>query len=70
MKALETPYYQFINNPYECALNSSINNRVTFDIMDKDLSRHDMIEQFEYFLKACGFHFAPGESIDIVTQED
>ena len=47
--ALDKPYIQLICNPYEHS--TSVNTRVTIEVMQKDLSRDDMIEVFEGFMK-------------------
>ena len=62
-KAEDKPYMQLICNPYEH--DSSINTRVTIDVMQKDLSRDDMLEEFEGFMKAMGYYFADNENITI-----
>ena len=62
-KAEDKPYVQLICNPYEH--DSSVNTRVTIDVMQKDLSRDDMLEVFEGFMKALGYHFADNENITI-----
>ena len=59
----DEPYIQLICNPYEHS--SSINTRVTIDVMQKDLSRDDMLEVFEQFMKACGYHFDKNEAVCI-----
>ena len=59
--ATDKPYITLICNPYEDE--SSINTRITIDIMEKDLSRDDMIQVFETFMKAMGYHFSPGEHL-------
>ena len=59
----DKPYIQLICNPYEHS--SSVNTRVTIDVMQKDLSRDDMFEVFEQFMKACGYHFDKNEAIGI-----
>ena len=61
--ALDKPYMQLICNPYEHS--SSVNTRVTIDVMQKDLSRDDMVEVFEQFMKACGYSFSDKESLCI-----
>jgi len=61
--ALEKPYIQLICNPYED--NSSVNTRVTIDIMEKNLSRDDMIEVLSKFMVAAGYHFGPEEYLGI-----
>ena len=54
--ALDKPYMQLVCNPYEHS--SSVNTRVTIDVMQKDLSRDDMVEVLEGFMKAMGYHFS------------
>lgn len=44
---------------------SSPPGELTFHIHNEQLS--DVIEQFEYFLKACGFHFEG--HLDIISDE-
>jgi len=59
--ALDKPYITLICNPYEHE--TSVNTRVTIDVMEKDLSRDDMIKVLEDFMKAMGYHFSPGEHL-------
>ena len=61
--AVDKPYITLICNPYEHE--SSVNTRVTIDVMEKDLSRDDMIEVLETFMKAIGYHFNKGEHLGI-----
>lgn len=61
--ALDKPYMSLICNPYEHS--SSVNTRVTIDVMQKDLSRDDMLEVLEGFMKAMGYHFSDKESLCI-----
>jgi len=67
---LDRPYVQFICHPYHCEFGSSVNNRVTYDIVQKDISRDDMLEQFQYFMKAVGYHFDTDEHIVIIAEND
>ena len=60
---LDKPYIQLICHPYEHA--TSVNTRVTIDVMQKDLSRDDMIEVLEGFMKAIGYGFSDKESLCI-----
>ena len=62
-KALKRPYIQLICNPYEHE--SSVNTRVTVDVMQKDLSRDDIVEVLEGFMKAMGYNFSENESLGI-----
>lgn len=50
------PRYEFIAHPYDCVLGSSPTTTLSLVIHDRDLSLSDMYEQFEYFLKAAGYH--------------
>jgi len=61
--SLDKPYIQLICNPYEHS--SSVNTRITIDVMQKDLSRDDMVEVFEGFMKAMGYSFKETESLRI-----
>ena len=62
-KAEEKPYIQLICHPYEHE--SSVNTRITIDVMQKDLSRNDMIEVLEGFMKAMGYKFSEKECLGI-----
>jgi len=42
-----------------------VNTRVTIDVMQKDLSRDDLLEVFEGFMKSMGYHFSENEYIRI-----
>ena len=64
--ALEKPYITLTCNPYEHE--TSLNTRVTIDVMQKDLSRDDMVEIFETFMKATGYHFSEKEFLTIEEQ--
>lgn len=59
----DKPYIQLICNPYEHE--SSVNTRVTIDVMQKDLSRDEMIEVLENFMKSMGYDFEPHEALGI-----
>tara|TARA_R110000764_G_scaffold202779_2_gene288017 strand:+ start:293 stop:478 length:186 start_codon:yes stop_codon:yes gene_type:complete len=48
--------YEFIAYPYECELGSSPDTTLSLAIHDKDVTLEEMYEQFEYFLKATGYH--------------
>ena len=62
-KSTGKPYMQLICHPYEHE--SSVNTRVTIDVMQKDLSRDDMVEVLEGFMKATGYTFSEKESLCI-----
>jgi len=62
-KPTDNPYIQLICNPYEHE--TSVNTRITIDVMQKDLSRDDMVEVLEGFMKAMGYHFSDKESLCI-----
>ena len=61
--AEEKPYITLICNPYEDA--SSTNTRIVIDVMEKDLTRTEMIEVFEKFMIAMGYHFNENEHLGI-----
>jgi hypothetical protein len=50
-------------------MNSSPNVLIEHTITSKDVTRTDMLELFEGFLKACGYHFGPNEVIDVIEME-
>jgi hypothetical protein len=62
-KPTDKPYIQLICNPY--GHDTSVNTRVTIDVMQKDLSRDDMVEVLEGFMKAMGYTFSDKESLCI-----
>jgi len=53
-EALSKPYIQLICHPYEDR--SSVNTRVTIDIMEKDITRDELVQVFEDFIKAVGYN--------------
>ena len=61
--ATEKPYIQLICHSYEH--DSSVNTRITVDVMQKDLSRDDMVQVLEDFMKAMGYRFSNKESLCI-----
>ena len=62
-KALDKPYIQLICHPYEHE--TSVNTRITIDVMQKDLSRDDMLQVFQDFLKAMGYSLDVNEYLTI-----
>jgi len=66
---MDKPSYKFTCYPYECSMNSSPNVLIEHTITSKDVTRTDMLELFEGFLKACGYHFGPNEVIDVIEME-
>lgn len=66
--ALDKPYITLICNPYE--YETSVNTRVTIDVMEKDLSRDDIVEVLEGFIKAIGYHIDTNERLDIVSEAE
>jgi len=56
--ALDKPYITLVCNPYESE--SSTNTRVTIEVMEKDLTRDEMVEVLEQFMKAIGYTFDEG----------
>lgn len=61
--ALDKPYIQLICNPYEHS--TSVNTRITIDVMEKDLSRTEMLEVMQSFMKAMGYGFTENEQLCI-----
>ena len=61
--ALDKPYMSLICNPYEHS--SSVNTRITIDVMQKDLTRDEMVEVLQDFMKAMGYNFSEKESLCI-----
>jgi hypothetical protein len=59
--ALDKPYITLTCNPYEH--DTSVNTCITIEVMEKDLSRDDMVEVLEQFMKAIGYAFDKGEHL-------
>ena len=59
--ALDKPYITLICYPYEHE--SSVNTRITIDVMEKDLSKDDMVQVLEDFMKAMGYSFGANEHL-------
>lgn len=62
--ATEKPYITLVCNPYEHE--TSVNTRITIDVMQKDLSRTEIVEVLESFIKAMGYSMDSDEVLDIV----
>lgn len=65
--AEEKPYITLTCNPYEHE--TSVNTRVTIDVMEKDLTRDDMIQVCEDFMKSMGYHFSEKECLGIEVHD-
>ena len=65
--ALDKPYITLTCYPYEDE--SSVNTRITFDVMEKDLLLGEVLEVLENFLKAAGYHFGKGEALTVEKDE-
>lgn len=65
--AEEKPYITLTCNPYEDK--SSTNTRITIDVMEKDLTRDDMIQVCEDFIKAMGYNFSEKECLGIEVHD-
>ena len=65
--ALDKHYIQLICNPYEHS--TSVNTRITIDVMEKDLSRTEMLEVMQSFMKAMGYGFTQNEVLCIEEYE-
>jgi len=65
--ALEKPYLKLVCNPYEH--HTSVNTRVTFEVMQKDLTRDEMVQVCEDFMKAIGYTFTSKECLDIMVTD-
>lgn len=63
------PSYKFTSYPYECVFGSSTDVLIEHTITQKDVSRDDLIEAFESFLLASGFHKNENERLDFITED-
>ena len=61
--AEDKPYIQLICNPYEHP--TSVNTRITIDVMQKDLSRDEMLQVFQDFLTVMGYRLSDKEYLTI-----
>lgn len=62
--------YKFISYPYECDLGSSTNVLLEHTIVDREVRLHDMLEQYQAFLQAAGYHFKEGDYLSCVNDDD
>jgi hypothetical protein len=65
--ASDKPNVQLICHPYEHY--TSVNTRITIDVMQKDVNRDEMIEILETFMKSMGYYFSPNECLGIEEHE-
>lgn len=61
--ATDKPYLSLVCHPYEHE--TSVNTKITIDVMEKDLSRDDLIQVFQNFMKAMGYHVGDNEYLTI-----
>jgi len=61
---------KFISAPYECSFGSSTNVHIEHTIVDKDVDLDSMLQQFQYFLMACGYPIRPDQELTLVDAED
>ena len=61
---------KFISAPYECSFGSSTNVHIEHTIVDKDVDLDSMLQQFQYFLMACGYPIRPNQELMLVDDED
>jgi len=64
-----TPSYKFTCYPYQCIMGTSTDVLIEHTITQRDVSRDDLVEAFEKFLLASGFHKNENERLDFI-QED
>tara|TARA_R110000772_G_scaffold28900_1_gene72590 strand:- start:56 stop:523 length:468 start_codon:yes stop_codon:yes gene_type:complete len=62
--------YEFIAHPDERPFDTMPKSSVTYTIHDNDISLDDMLEQFEYFLKAAGYYIGVDQSLQLVDDEE
>lgn len=65
--ALDKPHITLICNPYEH--DTSVNTRITIDVMEKDLSKDEMVQVLEDFMKAIGYFFDANEHLGCNYEE-
>ena len=61
--ANDKPYLTLICHPYEHE--TSVNTKITIDVMEKDLSRDDLLQIFQDFMKAMGYNLNDNEYLTI-----
>ena len=57
---------KFISAPYECSFGSSTNVHIEHTIVDKDVDLDSMLQQFQYFLMACGYPIRRDQELTLV----
>ena len=62
--------YEFIAHPDERPFDTMPKSSVTYTIHDNDISLDDMLEQFEYFLKAAGYYIGVDQSLQLQLVDD
>ena len=62
--------YEFIAHPDERPFDTMPKSSVTYTIHDNDTSLDDMLEQFEYFLKAAGYYIGVDQSLQLVGPDE
>jgi|TARA_R110000824_G_scaffold16272_2_gene67639 hypothetical protein len=67
---IDKPSFKFTCYPYDCPIGSSPNVLIEHTVLSKDLTRSDLLEQFEYFMKAASYYFENNEHIDITGASD
>ena len=61
---------KFISAPYECSFGSSTNVHIEHTIVDKDVDLDSMLQQFQYFLMACGYPISPSQELMLVDEDE
>ena len=61
---------KFISAPYNCDLGSSVNTRIEHTVLDKDVDLDGMLEQFQYFLLACGYPIHHSQYLMFVDESE
>jgi len=60
---------KFISAPYECSFGTSTNVHIEHTIVDKDVDLDSMLQQFQYFLMACGYPISATQQLMVVDDE-
>ena len=61
---------KFISAPYNCSFGSSVNTRIEHTVLDKDVDLDGMLEQFQYFLLACGYPIHHSQQLMFVDESE
>jgi len=61
------PTFEFVYNGDE---DDDVVSDLRVSILSKHLTRDELVEEFEHFVKGCGYYFSDDECIAITSREN